>query len=517
MKTQTIAAIDIGSNSLKLVIVKASAVDSFTVILQERERVRLGHETLKTHQLSENAINLSADAISKFRSIAETRNADVILAVATASVREAENSAHFVNEIERRTGVRIQILSSLEEARLIGIAAAQKMSADKTSLLNVDIGGGSTELSLMVSGEPKELFSMKLGAVGTTEKFIVSDPPKPKEIKNLRLEIERALEKPSKTLKNETWEFSTGTSGTILNLASLLSSAGGEGEAQKPLVELKKLSALNEKLAMMTIEERAELPIISRQRAEVIVAGSHILEGVMQALKIETLLPCSYALREGVIIDYLRLVEAESQPPVPDVEDKRLRDVFAVGRRFGYEEKHALQIAALAERIFDTLAPVYKLQRHWRTLLSAAALLHEVGYHISHESYHKHSLYLIKHADMTGFSETEKLIIANIARYHKGSMPKEKHADFMTLSENDREIVGYLGSILRLADAIDRDYAGKTEDIQFRCDKEFLYLIPLGDKSYESEMPALEIKKDMFEAAFDCNIKIIGNYYENRA
>ncbi len=145
-------------------------------------------------------------------------------------------------------------------------------------------------------------------------------------------------------------------------------------------IHLKKLSALNVRLAELTVEERTGLPSISRQRAEVIMAGGQILEGVMQALKIETLQPCSYALREGVIIDYLRLLEAESLPPVPDVEDKKLRDVFAVGRRYGYEESHALQVADLAEKIFDALAPVYKLSRHGRTLLSAAALLHDVGH-----------------------------------------------------------------------------------------------------------------------------------------
>jgi exopolyphosphatase / guanosine-5'-triphosphate,3'-diphosphate pyrophosphatase len=517
METQTVAAIDIGSNSLKLVVVKASAADSFTVILQERERVRLGHETLKTHQLSDEAINLSADAIARFRAIAENRKADVILAVATASVREAENAAYFVSEIERRTGVRVEILSSLEEARVIGVAAAQKICANECSLLNIDIGGGSTELSLMKAGEPHKLFSMKLGAVRLTEKFLFSNPPKPKELKNLRLEIASALNKPQQKIKNETWEISTGTSGTILNLASLLNFQIDENSAQKLPIHLKKLSALNVKLGETTIEQRTGMPSISRQRAEVIVAGGQILEGVMQALKIETLQPCSYALREGVIIDYLRLLEAESLPPVPDVEDKRLRDVFAVGRYFGYEENHALQIAGLAEKIFDALAPAYKLKRHWRTLLSAAALLHEVGYHISHETYHKHSLYLIKHSEMTGFSETEKLIIANVARYHKGSMPKEKHADFMALSEKDREIVFRLGAILRLADALNRDFRGKIEEVEFRRDKNCLNLIRSGGADYEVEMMAVETKKDMFQAAFACDLKVIGNYLENGA
>jgi exopolyphosphatase/guanosine-5'-triphosphate,3'-diphosphate pyrophosphatase len=515
MNTQTIAAIDIGSNSLKLVIVKASAADQFTITLQERERVRLGHETLRTGQLSAEAINLSAQAISKFRSIAESRKADVILAVATASVRSAENAAYFVDEIERRTGVRIEILSSLEEARLIGVAAAQGMNAQNTSLLNIDIGGGSTELSLMKAGEPYKLFSMKLGAVGLTEKFLTSNPPKSRELKNLWFEIAAALDKPHKKIAGETWEFSTGTSGTILSLGALLKVENGGNPEQKPVIQLNQLSALNEKLAQMSVAERTQLTGISPQRAEVIVAGGQILEGVMQTLQIETLQPCNFALREGVIIDYLRQIEAESMPPVPDVEDKRLRDVFAVGRRFGYDERHALEIANLAEKIFDRLAPLYNLERHWRTLLSAAALLHEVGYHISHEAYHKHTLYLVKHSTMTGFSENEKLVIANAARYHKGSMPKEKHTDFMALNDRDRSIVMRLGGILRLADALDRDYKSSLTDIKFKLDKNVLHLKLIAGKNFEAEPQTVETKKDMFEAAFDCQLNLSGNYREN--
>jgi exopolyphosphatase/guanosine-5'-triphosphate,3'-diphosphate pyrophosphatase len=506
MKVQTVAAIDIGSNSLKLVIVKAAASDSFTVILQDRERVRLGHETLKTHQLSADAIDRSAEAIGKFRSIADNRGADIILAVATASVREAENAAQFVDEIDKRTGVCVEVLSSLEEARLIGIAAAQNVCDSECAMLNVDIGGGSTELSLMKAGEPHKLFSMRLGAVGLTEKFLTNDPPTEENLKNLRFEIAQALEKPSEKINGERWEISTGTSGTILTLATLLNP-----NSEKPSVQLKKLSALNEKLARMTVKERAGLSI-SPQRAEVILAGGMILEGVMQALKIQTLEPCAFALREGVIIDYLREIEVESLPPVPDVEDKRLRDVFAVGRRFGYEEAHALKIANLAEKIFDALAPVYDLQRHWRTLLSAAALLHDVGYHISHESHHKHSLYLIKYSQITGFTETEKSIIANVARYHKGSIPKEKHADFTALSEKDRRIVYRLGAILRLADALDRDYKGKISDVQFKRERDVLYLKPIGDRPFETEPLAVNSKKDMFEIAFECSLRVTGSY-----
>ncbi|MGI8469625.1 MAG: HD domain-containing protein [Pyrinomonadaceae bacterium] len=504
MKTQKIAAIDIGSNSIKLVVVEAAASDSFTVIAQERERVRLGEETLRKKFLSSEAIARSTEAIAKFRSIADSRAVETILAVATASVREAENAADFVREVETKTGVRVEVLSAIEEARLVGIAAAQSFNLEKGTVLNIDIGGGSTELSLMRDNAPEKLFSMKLGAVGLTEQFIFSNPPKEKEIKMARREIESALERPRRELKNEKWNLSSGTSGTILNLAILLNFQTNS----KPEIQFKKLVGLNEMLAKISTEERAKLPGISLQRAEVIVSGGQILEGVMRALKIETLVPSNFALREGVIIDYLREVENESLPPVPDVEDANLRGVFAIGRRFGYEESHALQVANLAEKIFDALALSFNLKRHQRTLLSAAAILHDIGSHISSDAHHKHSFYLIKNSEITGFPESEKEIIALVARYHRGSLPKEKHIDFMALSEQERDTIWKLGAILRLAESLDRSYENRIKDLTFRREKQNLALEIFSNGNIERELEAAEQKKDMFEVAFGCNLKI---------
>jgi len=509
MKNQKIAAIDIGSNSIKLVVVEAAASNSFTIILQERERVRLGQETLRKQFLSPSAIKRSTEAIARFCSIAESRGVDKILAVATASVREARNASEFVNQVFEQTGVRIEVLSSIEEARLIGIAAAQNFGLEKGTLLNTDIGGGSTELSLMRDGSPDELFSMKLGAVGLTERFLFTNPPKEKELKALKNEIRSALERPTREMKGKSWRYSTGSSGTILSLATLLNFKTSEnGGVGKAAIQFKRLAALNEMLSKLKTEDRAKLPNVSPQRAEVIVAGGQILEGVMRAFKIQTLEPCAFALREGVIIDYLLKAETESRPPVPNVQDIKLRGVFAIGRRFDYEETHALQVADLAEKIFDALSLSYNLERHHRTLLSAAAILHDIGFHISHESHHKHSFYLIKHSEITGFTETEKQIIANVARYHRRSFPKEKHLDFIELNEKDRKTVWKLGGILRIAEALDRSYENCVRDIAFRRDKQNLVLEIFSPDLCERELEAAELKKDMFEAAFDCKLKI---------
>jgi exopolyphosphatase/guanosine-5'-triphosphate,3'-diphosphate pyrophosphatase len=508
MKTTRLAAIDIGSNSLKLAVIEAASSDSFTLIAEDRERVRLGHNTLQNHYLSEEALALSCEAVSRFRSIAESREAEVVLAVATASVREARNAAKFVDDLERLTGVRVEVLSSIEEARLIGVAAANFFGSETASLLNIDIGGGSTEISLMENGEPEKLFSMKLGAVGLTEKYLLSDPPAKKELKKLRKEIGFALVQPTRKIKGKSWGVSSGTSGTVTAVSMMLAEQPEYGDILTPPIEYEELVELNKRLASMTIAERSLVPLINERRAEVIVAGAQILEGVMRAFGIKTVVPCPYALREGVIIDHLQEIEMEQLPPVPDVEDIRLRDVFAVGRRFGYEETHALQVATMAEKIFDAMAPVFGLSRHDRTLLSAAALLHDVGYHISHEDHHKHSLYLIKHSEMTGFSESEKAIIANTARYHRKSLPKRSHPDFVALDKEEKDIVRKLSSILRLADGLDRGYKSRVNDVLIEKSGPEVSLTLVSDRDCSNEIYAIKMKRESFEKTFHCRLTV---------
>lgn len=520
-----LAAIDIGSNSIKLVVVEAAASDSFAVLGREKESVRLGHETLSKQHLATSAIKRAAETIKRFRSIAEARGVEQIVAVATASVREAHNAAEFINEIESWTGVRVEILSGVEEARLIGLAASQGCAARGVSLMNIDIGGGSTEISLVRDGVPAELFSVKLGAVGLTDEFIANDPPKPKELRALREEVRAALERPSRELRGVSWQQATGTSGTILAIGEAmrlrrLRESGEDAQGAQPAATEITLSALekfNERVAQMTVAERRGLAGISSQRAEIVVAGGQILEGAMRALNLNLVRTCDYALREGVIIERLREMEAEARPPVPDVVDQKLRGVYAVGRRFGYEEVHAQQVTRLAEKIFDSLAETFGLIRHQRTLLSAAALLHDAGYHIAHEAHHKHALYLIKHSELTGFSEAERNVIANVARYHRGAVPKERHPDYAALNQADRETVWRLGAIVRVADALDRRYDGRVRDVRCTRDGQLVHLQLRSEQPCDREIQAAEQKGDMFEQAFACKLTFSSRALAKRA
>ncbi|HWF43707.1 MAG TPA: hypothetical protein VG537_03600, partial [Candidatus Kapabacteria bacterium] len=228
-----IAAIDIGSNSIKLLIAEASstrgkriAVDAISLVPLRREKavVRLGHETLLKGHLSSEAIVRAIRTIGVFKSASQSMGADHIFALATASVREADNAAQFIREVESRTGIRIEVLSGIEEARLIGLAASRCAHAAHRSLLNIDIGGGSTELSLMKNGMAKSLQSIKIGAVRLSEQFLTGDPPKTRELEALRSEIDGALDHPVRELKENKWEVVTGTSGTIIAIGAALHS-----------------------------------------------------------------------------------------------------------------------------------------------------------------------------------------------------------------------------------------------------------------------------------------------------
>jgi exopolyphosphatase / guanosine-5'-triphosphate,3'-diphosphate pyrophosphatase len=304
-----LAAIDIGSNSIKLVVVQAETNYSFTVLAQEREVVRLGQETLVNGHINDAATRRATGSLKRFREVAEANGAEKIAAIATASVRQANNSDEFIRTVEEETGLRIEVLSGLEEARLIGLAASQGCTEKGVASLNIDIGGGSTEISIFRDGEPLALRSIKLGAVGLTERFIRSDPPARKELDALRSEIHSSLERSISELREQSWNYTTATSGTALAIGAALNHTAPGVASTFTRTELK---ALNRKIAALSLAERKNVSGLSPQRADIIVAGGAVLEEVMKALDIESLRICEWSLREGVIIDRLREWERSS-------------------------------------------------------------------------------------------------------------------------------------------------------------------------------------------------------------
>jgi exopolyphosphatase / guanosine-5'-triphosphate,3'-diphosphate pyrophosphatase len=298
-----LAAIDIGSNSIKVVVVEAAASDSFKVLASDRETVRLGQETLVNKHISNAAMQRAVDCLKRFRSLAEVHGAAQIVATATAFLREADNSAEFIRVIEQEIGLRVAVLSGIEEARLIGLAASHGCTEKGVKSLNVDIGGGSTEISIFRDDEPIILRSINMGAVGLTDRFIRSEPPAPGELDAMRSEIRFSLQPHIQEFLARGWDSVTATSGTAMTIGVALSHVLPPASTTVTFAQLKHLVA---KLAALTIAERRTVAGIPAQRADIIVAGGVVLEEVMSALGIEALRTCDWSLREGVIIDRLR-------------------------------------------------------------------------------------------------------------------------------------------------------------------------------------------------------------------
>ncbi len=517
-----IAVIDIGSNSIKLLVAEPGPGRTLLPIRREKSMVRLGHETLVKGHLSSEATVVAIRTLSVFKALAQSLGAQQIIAIATASVREADNAAAFIKEVEQRTGVRIEVLSGVEEARLIGLAASHGCTNGAKSVLNIDIGGGSTELSLMRKIKPGQqwtpdmLHSMRIGAVRLTEQFLSNDPPKPKELLALQQEIEAALERPVREMKGAKWAAATGTSGSILSIGAAFQSmsypdneSGQSGAVPSIAITRNSLAQFNREMLTMTATERKRLPGISEQRAEIIIAGGQILEHTMRALKIAKISTCGWSLREGVLLDRMSEIQSPRAARGLAESDARLAGAEALGERFGYEATHGKHVAVLAGELFDQLKSLHGLKEHDRTLLVAASILHDIGYAISHESHHKHSFYIILNSELTGFTDLERLLIANIARYHRRALPNQQHSAFANLSDEDQARVWMLGGILRVADATDRSHQSRVKHFKATRRGTVVRLELLSARRCDHELWAIENKKDMFEEAFGVTLQFV--------
>jgi exopolyphosphatase/guanosine-5'-triphosphate,3'-diphosphate pyrophosphatase len=363
------------------------------------------------------------------------------------------------------------------------------------------------------------LESMKIGAVRLSEQFLTSDPPRPKELLAMQREIEGALERPMREMKAMKWELVTGTSGTMLSIGAAFQSlaypdnesiSDGRSSGQLPSVVMTRsaLAEFNQHLASLSLAERKKIRGISEQRAEIIVAGGKIIEQIMRAFKITRITTCDWGLREGVLLD--RLSEWSGVRATRSKElDARLAGAEALGERFGYEAAHGKQVSKLSTMLFDQIRSLHGLKAHDRTLLAAAAILHDIGYVIAPESHHKHSLYLILNSELTGFTDLERQIIANIARYHRRAFPKPNHEFFNTLSLEDQGKVWMLGGILRLADAMDRSHESRIKNFKAVLRGGNIRLALQSSRRCDHEIWAIEHKKDMFEEAFGVTVELV--------
>lgn len=540
-----LAAIDIGSNSIHMVIVRAVKGQHPEIIDREKEMVRLGAGTLREHRLSKDTIDRAITTLRRFKKMAEHNGADPIITTATSAVRESRNSDLFIEQVQWEVGLNVQVLPGVEEARLIAMAVSEVTDFNNRRALIVDIGGGSTEFIITAGGEPELLFSLRVGAVRLTEKFITTDPISNEERDRLIANIRSDFTRAAWEIKNAGYDFVIGTSGTVLNMvnATVLaddaysSESASEYESFSHTVRLDQIDWLNRKLMGMKLRERRRVPGIEKARADIIVAGGLLLQCILSELGATELTSCDWSLREGVILNYLRrqremneTFELAPAPPSaaptgdealsnPVTEDSRLdvraRSVLSVARRFDYDVAHSHHVVRLATRIFDDTRELHRLNDQDRKLLQYAAILHDIGYHIAHNNHHRHALYLIKNSEMPGFTGDEIAMMATLVRYHRGSLPrkgsdrrsKREHEDYYALDRNHRVRVLRLASILQIADGLDRSHRQMISNVHCRIDGKLVTFFSSSAGECELEIWSAERKSAWFSEIFDIGVR----------
>ena len=505
-----LAAIDLGSNSIHMVIVEVSASGAFQVEGREKQMVRLGASTLTRRRLPAEAVKRGLATLREFRRLADTHGVDKIIAVATSAIREAGNGEDFLERVGREIGVWPLAISGEEEARLIYLAALHSIHLEGKRTLVVDLGGGSVELALGAGRRLEWVASEKMGVLRMTEQFVKSDPLSGKDEERLVRHVEGALEGQARRIRETGFELAVGTSGTILALGALAHEAetGSRPESLHHLaVNASALHAVRKRLVSLDLKARLKLPGLDEGRADIVVAGSVILDTVLSRLGVERLVLCEWALREGILLDYIHahkrsLARAEAYP------DVRRRSVMHLAERCLFDEAHARHVAALALALFDGTRGRHGLSDTDRALLEYAALLHDIGHHISHPGHHKHSYYLIKNGDLRGFDPVEVEVLANLARYHRRGAPRKKHASFAALPKPSRQAVRTLAGLLRLADALDRSHrqvirslalSERAGTLKVRCET---------DGDCELELWGVARRSDLVEEALGCAVRV---------
>jgi exopolyphosphatase/guanosine-5'-triphosphate,3'-diphosphate pyrophosphatase len=484
-----IGAIDIGTNSIHMIVVNVRPDQSFEVIDREKEMVRLGAGGLDGRALTPEAMHAALQVLSKFRRLAESHRVDHVMAVATSATREAENGGEFLEGVTRQTGIRPRVISGTEEARLIHLAAVYGVGATADAAVVIDIGGGSVEVT-RGSGPAIEVGrSFKLGVIRLTERFVKSDPLERRDERKLVRHIDSEVGKYLHQIVRAGFDRVIGTSGTILSLGAVASAADGRAlgtPLRNRRIPAKQIRRLRKELLTLDLGKRMRVPGLEPRRADLAVAGAVLLDELLRRLGASELTLCDLSLREGLVLDYIarhrkEIAQADRYP------DVRRRSVYELAERCNYFPDHSQQVARLAVALFDQSRAIHGLTDREREWLEYASILHDVGVHISYEQHHKHSYYLIKNGDLRGFEPDEIETIALVARYHRQVTPKRSHDGFGDMRRRSRTTIRALAAILRLAESLDRSHAQTVTglDLHDRGEDDLLQLRTSGDAELE--------------------------------
>jgi exopolyphosphatase / guanosine-5'-triphosphate,3'-diphosphate pyrophosphatase len=500
-----LAAIDIGTNSIRLIVAEPLRGGNYRILDEEKESTRLGERLSKTGRLDPQAIEKSLGALRRMKQIAEGFQITELKTIATCAVREAENGEAFCRRAREELGIEIEVIGAQQEALLAFASVQRAFDINRQHVAVVDIGGGSTEIVLAFGSLIEAVYTTQLGAVRLSE--VYGDTGSNEGFAELLAGIDRQLRKHT---KNPVFvpHILFGSGGTFTSLAAMIMASKGQNGMPMRGYQVSRAEVrhLLDRIRKIPLKDRAGVAGLSLDRADIIVAGLAIIDRIMDRFEINTVQVHSRGVRDGLL---LSMIDRSLGASVEQARD-RDAELERLAASCGCELAHGRHVARLAGSMFAQLAAPYELNPLDRPLLEAAARLQDVGYLINYDQHHKHSYHLILHSRLEGFQPNELELIANVARYHRGADPKRKHANFRQLSSSDRQRVRQMSAILRVAGGLDRSNTQQASDLRVELGREGkeMTLRVAAAQFPEVDIWGARKRSKLFEKVFDTSLRI---------
>jgi len=513
---RVVAFVDIGTNSIRLLVVRLNPNHSYTILTRQKQQVRLGEGEFDDDEILPEAVERAVMVCKKFTDLARTFNAEEFVAVATSAMREASNQQEILHRLRQEVTIDIRVISGQEEARLIYLGVASGMHLEGKSTFFIDIGGGSTEIAVGDERNYQYLDSFNLGAIRLANQYISptdTGPVTPERYKKIQQHIKNVIIRSIKKIHRLDPVCAVASSGTAVNLAeiafkNLHPDPGHEGMITHH--ELKKVIGM---ICSLPLEQRRKIPGINPERADIIVPGAAILDTFMQELSLKSIMVTGRGLQDGLLVDYLSRMD---EFPLLGELSLRQRSILQLGRSCGINESHARTVTALVLAMFDSAKEqgLHTYGDAERELLEYATFLHDIGSFISYTNHEAHSYYMIKNSELLGFDLKEVTFMANLARFHRKKSPRKKDLEIPELDMHDREALRVLSTFIRLGESLDRSHAALIRHVRFIADGNDtvrVEIVARGD--CQLEIWGIESEKKAFEKVFGKKIffEILGN------
>ena len=498
----TFAAVDIGSNSVRLKIARLTR-HRLRQIHEDREVTRLGEAVFRGGFLSPEAIANTIKVLRRFHRTAQRLGADQVRVVGTSPLRDARNSQAFTEWVRSATGWEVEIISGLEEARLIHLGLVSNLRVAASTVLMADLGGGSCELTTSAEGHIRSTASLPLGAVRLTNQFLHHDPPRKSELRQMYGFIGREVQRSAHRILRARPKVVVATSGTAEALAAVCHGLYKTGGARATTVSRAQMRRIAKLLARLSLPERRQLSGVGPRRAEIIAAGAAVYSALLDRCQLPGFRFSPLGLRDGL----LALMAAEydrSTRSGKQIESERWDSIRNAVAHYRVDLHHALQVRKMAMRLFAGLKSVHNLPPEYAEWLSAAAMLYEVGDYVNRNGHHRHTYYIISHSEILGYTPEQRQIIAAIARYLGKSRPTPDDSPIKVLVPGDQELVPRASLLLRLSRALNLSRSGAIRDakVNVRDGKVRLRLVRKSRNSGDLELWAVEKEKNYFREVF---------------